>query len=366
MLAKTQATAIKYATAKGQGHLPILNCVEIGAAYKEGFRSVYVNNLDYSVAVVSSKQFNYIAGDILVDKATALQCMGHEWTLDGGKATFSKNGSERTVEIKDVGEHPSLLWDVSKVKATISFDFETLKADLAYCLKAVLDDMTRPALCGVLLELEGFDDQGTLVATDGHRLHRAKIQAEHNDKLSVILDSGFCKFLARLPQKIGTLECEIAENHIRCVLRTDDCIVIIVSRLNEGPFPDYRQVIPKDNTQSFFIDDADVFLKACKEIKPSTSKPVNQVTFEFGNGISSLSCINPDTGKASVQLPSTKLGNGWEIDKAGFNVRYLVAAIPKGTEFIELQGKRADSAFTLRFDGQSRYFALVMPLRLGK
>ena len=367
MLAKTQAIAIKYATAKNT-MLPILNCVEIGEAYKEGFRSLHVNNLDYAVIVYTPDSNALPIGSILIDKDTALQCLGHPWTLDDGKATFTRNGSERTVETKDLSDYPLLPWDASKVKATVSFDFEEFKADLAYCLRAVSDDLTRPALCGVLLELFG-DGMYNLVSTDGHRLHRVYSKTDLSKPLSLknehaILESGFCKFLTRLPQKTGTLAMEITDNHVRVALESKGCNVVIVSRQNDGPFPDYRQVIPSDNTQSFFMDDASVFVKACKEIKPNTSKPVSLVTFEFGNGVSSLSCINPDTGNASVQVRNTKLGNGWELDRAAFNVRYLMDCIPKGTEFIEMQGKRVDSAFILRFDGSDRYLSLVMPLRL--
>ena len=364
MLAKTQKAALRYATAR-KTSLPILNCVEIGQSADGGFQYLKTNNLDYQVEVTTPECTS--DKHILVDKKVVLSCLGQSWKVEKERATFSGDGSSRTVSTKDLSEFPTVLLDDFKAKATVTFQLEDIRPALSYCLRAVSDDFTRLPLTGIMLELAG-DDTFRLIATNGHCLYQHTGKVENASNETVILGGEFCRFLTRLPQKTGQLVCRIGETYLIATLSTESCDVRIVSRNIEGPYPDYRQVIPDIKAMAkLSITDAKAFIEACSEIAPATSKVTKQVTWTTGGPDSEFSVDNPETGKMTVTVPGTYPSEDWyakPLDRIGFNITYLKNLVPSDAKTITVYGNSHERAFLFTFDNEV-LLALLMPLRLS-
>ena len=126
------------------------------------------------------------------------------------------------------------------------FDGPGFKNMISKTAFAVSKDETRPVLNGVLCQIrpEGI----TMVATDGHRLVRHfkasdfKKNLKHSERIEVIIPPRALQHLVKLLSETNALNrCVIGENHILFDLEQTK----LFSRLIEGPYVDFEQVIPR-------------------------------------------------------------------------------------------------------------------------
>ena len=132
-------------------------------------------------------------------------------------------------------------------EVVIEFDSKTLKEMIRKTFFSVSPDESRQALNGLLLEVEG--NSATLVGTDGHRLalisRLVNSKNNKNEKVSYLLPKKALSELLKLmeddDEKFGFSS---HENHLAFIQGKQ----VIVSRKIDGKFPNYRQVIPTENS----------------------------------------------------------------------------------------------------------------------
>ncbi len=239
-------------------------------------------------------------------------------------------------------------------------------ADLVQMIKrttfACSFDETRPALNGVLWSTQG--DMMNMVATDGHRL--AKVSVE-NKKLKGVSDDIIIppKVLNIIPKFISEANGEIGiifgENNI--IFNLDD--VILTSRLIEGPYPNYEQVIPSDSNKKMVISKTELG-GAVRRVSILSNSLTHQVKFALKNNTLSISTTNADVGGEGVEAISCEYtGDAIEL---GYNANYVIDILGKFEDeevIMELLNPVSAGVLYSPNIPKDQYLCLIMPLRLA-
>jgi DNA polymerase III subunit beta len=225
---------------------------------------------------------------------------------------------------------------------------------------AVSTEESRPILNGVLWELR--PEQMRMVATNGHRLAKMEtpIVASNAPASDLIVPPKALEQVRRLFPAEEELEVARGENHIG--FRSP--LTAVYTRLIEGPYPNYDQVIPRDNDKHA-IADKNALISALKRMSVIASDQTHRIRMAFNSGMLKFSVTTPDLGEAQDELPIRYDGDQLEI---GFNASYLLEILRfMPTDEIKLTFKAPERAATIEPEGwtdPATYMCLVMPLRL--
>ena len=130
---------------------------------------------------------------------------------------------------------------------TVSIERVLLREMIGQVAMAAARDDTRPVLAGVSVELAG--SQLTMAAADGFRLavREATLERELPEPVNIIVPARALQELVRvMGDDDGAVEITVTPNQSQVLFRAGD--VVLVSRLIEGQFPNYQQIIPKSHT----------------------------------------------------------------------------------------------------------------------
>lgn len=234
---------------------------------------------------------------------------------------------------------------------------------------AASDEPARPQLNGVLVH--GTDKQISFVATDGHRLARAARKGAFGDltKEGVIVPSRVLNTVSRFAQEATSpVEMRVADgkNHVGFATQVGEYQVQVYARLIEGPYPNYEQVIPKDNPRSLGAARADL-IEAVDIVASHADSNTMQIRFSLRGGKFSVSSATADFGAGEQNVDAEYAGEDMEI---GYNAKYLLQilrGIP--TERVTFRLKTALSAGVVEPVGalpqaDEELLCLIMPLRL--
>jgi DNA polymerase-3 subunit beta len=229
-------------------------------------------------------------------------------------------------------------------------------------LFAISKDETRPALNGVLWQ--STEGGLSLVATDGHRL--AKVTRAD------LKIGGFKKDIIVPPKVLDNLVKLVAEESEQMgVILNDNSIVfvlsdaIITSRLLEGPYPNYEQVVPLGNDKILLVE-KDLLQAAVRRVAILSNSLTHQVKFSLKENNLELSATNFDFGGEAKE--TLKVSYTAEPMDIGYNAMYILDVLKQidGSE-AKFELDSPTSAVVIRpekgKENESSLF-LVMPLRL--
>jgi len=225
---------------------------------------------------------------------------------------------------------------------------------------AVSTEESRPILNGVLWELR--PEHMRMVATNGHRLAKMEtpIATSSAPASDLIVPPKALDQVRRLFPAEEELEVARGENHIG--FRSP--ITAVYTRLIEGPYPPYEQVIPRDNDK-VAVADKGALTSALKRMSVIASDQTHRIRMAFNSGMLRFSVTTPDLGEAQDELPIRYNGDPLEI---GFNASYLLEILKfMPTDEVKLTFKAPERAATIEpeaWSDPSTYMCLVMPLRL--
>jgi DNA polymerase-3 subunit beta len=272
-------------------------------------------------------------------------------TLDCGRSHFRLLGLPRD-------EFPSF----PNIKFNESWRVRSgeLQKLISHTSFAVSTEESRPILNGVLWELR--PDQMRMVATNGHRLAKMQVPIKSSGMPSadLIVPPKALEQIRRLFPADEELEIARGENH----LGFRSPFTAVYTRLIEGPYPNYEQVIPKDNDK-YAIADKGALISALKRMSVIASDQTHRIRMSFNAGMVKFSVQTPDLGDAQDELPVRYEGDQLDI---GFNASYLLEILRfMPTEEIRLTFRAPERAATLepeQWNDPAQYLCLVMPLRL--
>ncbi|MDH5198128.1 MAG: DNA polymerase III subunit beta [Gemmatimonadota bacterium] len=237
-----------------------------------------------------------------------------------------------------------------------SGDLQKLIGHVAF---AASTEESRPILNGVLWELR--KDQMRMVATNGHRLARMDVAVKGSTESGdFIVPPKALDQIRRLFGSSDEIEIARSENHLgfRCGQ------TYVYTRLIEGPYPNYEQVIPRDNDRVAVLD-KQALASTLRRVGVVASDQTHRVRLGFGGGNVKFTVSTPDLGEAHDEMAASYDGEPLEI---GFNANYLLEIlkfIP--TDEVRITMKAPERAATLEpagWDDPASYLCLVMPLRL--
>lgn len=230
---------------------------------------------------------------------------------------------------------------------------------------AISRDETRPALQGILWELQ--PDAFTMVATDGHRLSRVRRELKTGVKEAhkLIASSAGLQQVVRLADDSGSVKVHIGEHQLSFEMGD----TIVHTRLVEGMFPNYEQVIPKGNDKRM-VCDRETLGERIRRVKITADRVTNQVRFELQDDRLGLSASGTEGSRAEDELAVEYKGEPMVI---GFNHNYVEDVLKHmGGENLVLCLDRPDSAAIFlpgedatRGIAEADDLCLLMPLRLN-
>jgi DNA polymerase-3 subunit beta len=231
---------------------------------------------------------------------------------------------------------------------------------------AVSTDETRYNLNGVYFEPGAGGLR--LVATDGHRLSLAEraLSVSFGLKRGVILPKKGLSELKKLLSVAGESGEEKPEAKLgflenSAIFRRPG--VVLVMRLIEGLFPDYKQVIPKAGEKVVRLGRARLS-ETLRRISLLSSDKAHAVKLELSKGVLKVLSQNPDLGEAKEDVPVEYEG---EPLKIGFNARYLIevlGVLQSADVQLELADDLSPGVLRGADEPDAGFTAVVMPMRI--
>jgi len=347
--------------------IPILSTVLIEAA--DGVMRLMATDLDVEITETSR---------VVVDEAGATTIPAH---LLHDIVRKLPDGSEVMLTLNEEGSSVSIVSGRSnfRLQCLARDDFPQLSTDKldhifeinADALKklinstqfAISTEETRYYLNGIYFHV--IEQEGALklrtVATDGHRLAQAQMEAPHGTETmpGVIIPRKAVGELQKLVSEEGdgVVKIELSDSKIRFSLGS----VVLTSKLIDGTFPEYQRVIPLNNDKKLIIDRV-AFAAAVDRVSTISSDRGRAVKLSLGQDRLGLSVNNPDSGSAEDEMSAQYSQEPFDI---GFNSRYLLDIAAQLEEANAVFMLADSGAPTLIRDGvRDDVLYVLMPMRV--
>ncbi|MBI4506087.1 MAG: DNA polymerase III subunit beta [Chloroflexi bacterium] len=281
--------------------------------------------------------------------------------------TIHSGGSEANIKGVDAEEFPPIPRAGGNV--TVSVDPATLREGIEQVAFAAATDDSRPVLAGVLASFDG--DSLTLAAADGFRLavRRLDLRSAVAERLDIIVPRQAMVEMARLlADESEPAELSVSPNRSQLLVHTRGAD--LVTRLIEGTFPNYEQIIPTRYQTRVLISTSD-FLKATRRAEVFATDAANMVRLQITPGEE----LAP--GKMLVTARAAELGdNTSQLDvvveggptQIAFNAKYLkdvLSALPNVPQ-VGLEVSSPASPGVIRPAGGDGYTHVIMPMHVNQ
>jgi DNA polymerase-3 subunit beta len=227
---------------------------------------------------------------------------------------------------------------------------------------AISTEETRYYLNGIFVHTIESDGKLKLraVATDGHRLARADVEAPSGSEglPGIIIPRKTVGELQKLvdnPEAMVTVE--VSDAKIRLSIGS----IVMTSKLIDGTFPDYQRVIPTGNDKEMRVD-CTSFAQAVDRVSTISSERGRAVKLALSDGQLLLTVNNPDSGSATEEVA---VGYDTDAMEIGFNAKYLldITAQLSGDQAIFLLAD-AGSPTLIRDTAGDDALYVLMPMRV--
>jgi DNA polymerase-3 subunit beta len=220
-------------------------------------------------------------------------------------------------------------------------------------------DETRPVLTGVLISAGGQDL--TMVATDSYRLSikHAVLETALDSTIEANVPARALQELARIAQSLEESELKISLGQNQVVFEIGS--IVLSSRLIDGQFPNYRQLLPESVEHELRVSSAEL-TDVVRRISLLAQKNA-PLRLSFAEGELTVSAQTPDVGEASEVLPIPFSGEPFEI---GFNPEFLrdgLESVESDELVLKLISPLRPGLIESPDGGEFVY--LIMPIRLS-
>ena len=248
------------------------------------------------------------------------------------------------------------------------FDFRIKKVDIVQAVNrvafAAASDDIKPVLTGVKVEVE--DDTVSFIATDGLRLSKQSVKIEKgsgkkNFLVPVRAFSELTYIISELDTDEEWVNIYILEDRNQVLFRLSD--VDLVSRLIDGEFPEYKQIIPTGFETKCLIK-RDDFLNSLKVVNIIARSVLgNKMVLDINKeGKLSLSAIQSDLGKNQSVFEGKVEGSDIKI---AFSARLLADILNHiDSEDIVFECTDPVKPGVFKIEGDTEFVHLVMPMML--
>jgi DNA polymerase-3 subunit beta len=225
--------------------------------------------------------------------------------------------------------------------------------------RAASRDEVRPILTGVLLQAE--ENRLTMVATDSYRLSvkHTELETPVGQALEANVPARALRELSRIITSEELEEVEIAMPRNQVVFKAGP--VLLSSRLIEGQFPSWRQLVPESFEHEVRLP-REEFLEVARRIGQLAQRNA-PLRLAFAEGELTVAAETPDVGDATESIPAPFTGEPLEI---AFNPQFLIEGVDSvDTDELAIQLSSPLRPGLLRPVGSEDFSYLVMPIRLN-
>ena len=227
------------------------------------------------------------------------------------------------------------------------------------CKFSISNDETRHYLSGIYFHKTEFEDKNylTAAATDSHRMSISKIRLDQNINFDPIILPK--KTIFQLCTLLDNYDGDVKVSNIKSKIKFELNKSILISKLIDGKFPNYIQVIPKNNQKKLDID-LKLFLDSVDRVASVSLDKKDGVKFNLSKDKLDLSVNNTNSGDGKETL-SVKFDHDLEIS---FNSRYLIdIASQLNGDKVEIFLNDTGSPALIKDPGDFDSIFVVMPMK---
>jgi DNA polymerase-3 subunit beta len=245
---------------------------------------------------------------------------------------------------------------------TVSLDTDILEKAVRRTAYAVSSDESRQMLTGVLLQFKGGELR--MVGTDGHRLAKATFKGAFTglEGRDLIIPPKALNQVVRLASGHAKVKLSVSKNFAVFEVGA----TTIYSRLIDGNFPNYEQVIPKNNTKTFDVKREDL-MSVLRRVSILADGVTRQVKMSLKPERVEFSVSTADVGEGREPIGIAYTGEPVDI---GFNAAYLLEAMrTMSGDAVRFSVNTSTSpGVMIPVEGgkDEELVCLVMPLRLAE
>ncbi len=354
-LAEALSTAGRAATGR-TGALPVLSGLRLELV---GDRlSITGTDLDLTIQLTLSVGGEGDGGVVLPARLVAdiVRSMGAgkvEVAVDGDEVSITGGRSQFSVRPLSFDDYPKL---ATPATSSVTVPAAAVGEALRQVVRAASTDEARPILTGVLLTAENGGLR--MVATDSYRL-AVRDLADHQvlgADQKVLVPGRALNELQRLVGGGEELTMRLGDRDATFEVGG----TLLSTRLIEGEFPNYRQLIPTSHPNTLTVE-REPLLEAVRRVK-ILAKDATPVRLQMGGDTLRLTAITQDVGNASEELDATY--EGTELTVA-FNPEYFAAGVEAcASDAITLSTLDSLKPAVVRGVGDDAYLYLLMPVRV--
>lgn len=288
--------------------------------------------------------------NIKVDEKSRVQ-------INSGQAIFNLMGLPKE-------DYPAL--PKFKTDGEFSIDRESLSEMIKKTIFSVSQDETRYVLCGIYFRVE--KGKVRMVSTDGRRLSYISkdIGIDKKKEVKVIIPTKAVNELNRILTQISTREETEKEGKVRINIEENQVgfmigDTILISRLIEGHFPNYEQVIPKSSEIKLKIK-TEALLQATRRVALLTTEKSNSIKYSLKKNELVISANTEGLGEARDVVGVDYAGKEMEI---AYNPQFLISVLRNiGCEEVCLELTNSLNPCLIRPTTGEDYISIVMPMRI--
>src|SRR6184192_1689222 len=337
--------------------LPILSNVLLQAKGKE----VHLTTTDLDVGVRGRFEANVEKDGATTLPARRLFTIIRElpssevqFEVDGKNAAFIRSGQSffKILGLPEEEFPPLPKFENAKVVTMRQKDLHDGLRKTAY---AISTDETRYVLNGVLFSFK--ENKLTLVATDGRRLAMLiELEFPRSHEADIIVPTKAVTELQRLLTDDGDVKVSVGTGQIAFDLNN----TLLVSKLIEGNYPNYKQVIPTETKERVTLE-RETFLNSLRRVSLLASDKSNSIKLSFSKNNIEITANTPEVGEARESLPVVYKGRDFSIAS---NPEFLMAPLRNLTEdevFFDLIDEMSPGVLKI----QTPFLYVLMPMRVS-
>jgi DNA polymerase-3 subunit beta len=222
---------------------------------------------------------------------------------------------------------------------------------------AISPEENRLNLSGIYFHTE--DELLKAVATDGHRLSMSYVDVQITNKISGIIISK--KIVFEVKKLLDTYGGDVSMAFTNNQVQFEIGDTVLISKLVDGKFPEYKKVIPEISSD-FFTINRTKFLEIIDRLSVMSDDKLRIIKLELSKNVLFFHVSNNRLGSAKGEIALDYCGQDWS---AGFNANYLmdVASTLDG-ETLKVYIKSSLAPILIMDESESESLFVIMPMRV--
>ena len=352
--------------------LPIL--ANILLATDHGRLKLSATNLEIGIncwveAQIVEEGTTTIPAKLITDFVSSLPQASVEMTMPADSNTLNIKSLRSSANIKgmDSAEFPQIPSNEGG-EVPVLLDAPQLKEMIEQVAFAAADDDSRPVLTGALVQVS--DEKITFAAADSFRLavRVADLPGDDHPRGDILIPARTLTELARILPAEGPVEMIVTPNRSQVLFHTPS--LDLVSRLIEGTFPPFRNIIPKESTTRAVVETKE-FAAAVKSSALFARDSSNIARVK----INTTGEDGQETGSITIEATAEDLGDNVSTVNAAvdgpelqviFNVKYLADVLASiGTPEVALEASSANKPGVIKPVGPNDHTYVIMPMHIN-